>query len=112
MVVERELRGLGISLHFDAYAGLPKVLADRVQIQQVLVNLLLNGAQAMSNVKGPRDLTIRLRDAGGEVRVDVQDRGRGISPGDDGAHLHGLPDHARRRNGDGAGHLPQLRRIP
>jgi signal transduction histidine kinase len=80
MVVERELRDLGISVHFDADAGLPRVLADQVQIQQVLVNLLLNGAQAMSEVQGPRDLTIRLRSAGDSVRVEIQDRGRGIPP--------------------------------
>ena len=80
MVVERELRGLGTSVHFDADAGLPPVPADPVQIQQVLVNLLLNGAQAMAEVQGPRDLTIRLRHGGGVVRVEVQDRGRGIPP--------------------------------
>ncbi|NGM24175.1 PAS domain-containing sensor histidine kinase [Roseomonas stagni] len=81
MVVGREMRELGISVHFDADAGLPRVSADAVQIQQVLVNLLLNGAQAMSEVPGPRDLTIRLHAAAEAVQVDVQDCGCGIAAG-------------------------------
>ncbi|MCQ4160780.1 ATP-binding protein, partial [Roseomonas sp. GC11] len=80
MVIERELRGHGVSVHFDADAGLPPVLADPVQIQQVLVNLMLNGAQAMAGVQGPRDLTLCLRDGGAVVHAEVRDRGCGIPP--------------------------------
>jgi signal transduction histidine kinase len=79
LLVERELRAHGISVHFDAEEHLPPVLADPIQIQQVLVNLMLNAAQAMSGLDGPRDLTITLYKSDEDVRVNVQDNGIGIA---------------------------------
>src|SRR5262245_1561009 len=57
-------------------------MADRVQIQQVVMNLILNGLEAMSEVEDrERDLVIRTqRSEGDQVRVAVQDSGVGIDP--------------------------------
>jgi signal transduction histidine kinase len=52
------------------------VSADRVQLQQVLMNLMLNGMEAMSEGGGELKLSTRLE--GGEVRVSVSDSGVGI----------------------------------
>ena len=61
---------------------LPPVTGDRVQLQQVILNLLLNASDAMSGVDDrPRQLLIRTeRDEGGRVRVSVQDAGTGFEP--------------------------------
>ena len=57
-------------------ADLPSVSADRVQLQQVLMNLMLNGMEATSERGG--ELTISTRGEGGEVMVSVSDAGVGI----------------------------------
>ena len=61
---------------------LPLILGDRVQLQQVILNLLRNGSDAMSTVEDrPRRLLIRTeRDEGGQVRLTVQDAGVGFDP--------------------------------
>ena len=64
--------------------GLFPVQGDRVQLQQVLMNLILNAVEAMSSdKKGPRELSIRTeqRRADGGVLVQIRDSGPGIGPG-------------------------------
>ena len=62
--------------------GLPPVAGDRVQLQQVILNLLRNASDAMSTVEGrPRQLLIRTQaDGDGRVRLTVQDAGVGFAP--------------------------------
>ena len=61
--------------------GLEYVRGDRVQLQQVLFNLILNSVEAMSSVEGVRELLISTQqDHAGEVLVAVQDSGPGIDP--------------------------------
>jgi signal transduction histidine kinase len=76
------LRGLGVRL--DLAAGLPPVLGDRFQLQQVILNLLANGADAMDGVIGePRELVLRSAgDGAGGVAVAVEDAGVGLDPAD------------------------------
>ena len=64
------------------------VLADRVQLQQVIINLVMNGVQSMLSVTDrPRDLAIRSRrHQYGRVLVEVRDSGVGIDP----KHAHQL----------------------
>jgi C4-dicarboxylate-specific signal transduction histidine kinase len=68
-----------VSLRMDLAADVPPVMADRVQLQQVVVNLLVNGIDAMKEAQGPRDLTVKSwRSQGGEVTVSVADTGVGL----------------------------------
>ena len=73
-------RERGVRSFFTSEPGATSVLADRVQIQQVLVNLMRNAVEAMSTSQ-VRDLSIgtRLR-PDGYVEVTVQDTGPGIAP--------------------------------
>jgi C4-dicarboxylate-specific signal transduction histidine kinase len=83
-LADGELRRHGVALHTDLAADLPPVWGDRVQLQQVLLNLLLNGMEAMRGVTDrPRALVVRVRKEGSEgVLVAVQDAGPGIAPQD------------------------------
>jgi len=58
---------------------LPLVLGDRVQLQQVLINLIINGLQSIESVNGKRELLVQSRvDPEGNVVVAVKDSGAGI----------------------------------
>jgi len=80
-LVEHELLSRRVSLRMELTPALPAVLADRVQLQQVIINLMMNGIEAMQAVTDrPRDLVIRsCQDEEHEVLLSVQDRGTGIS---------------------------------
>jgi steroid delta-isomerase-like uncharacterized protein len=65
-----------VVMHTELAADLPSVSADRVLLQQVLMNLMLNGIEAMSEQGG--ELKISTRCEGGEVMVSVSDTGVGI----------------------------------
>jgi signal transduction histidine kinase len=77
-----ELRRSGVILRTELADDLPVVRGDRVQLQQVILNLLLNASDAMSGVNDrPRQLVIRTeRDEGDQVRLSVQDAGVGFEP--------------------------------
>jgi C4-dicarboxylate-specific signal transduction histidine kinase len=72
-----------ISLTLDLSADLPSVVGDRIQLQQVILNLVLNGAEAMRDVEADsRELIVRTRcDDPSTVTVVVQDSGSGIEAG-------------------------------
>jgi signal transduction histidine kinase len=60
---------------------LPRVQGDRVQLQQVMLNLIMNASEAMAgNVSDARKLIIRTASAGGRVHVSFLDRGPGFAP--------------------------------
>jgi PAS domain S-box-containing protein len=71
-----------VVLRAELAEGLPNVMGDRVQLQQVIVNLLRNASDAMSAVESrPRQLVIRTeRDEEDCVRLTVQDSGVGLDP--------------------------------
>jgi len=77
-----EFGTIQVLLKQDLAEGLPPVMGDRIQIQQVILNLIRNGLDAMSEVSDrPRELTIKT-DLGesGSVRLSVKDSGTGIDP--------------------------------
>jgi len=75
-----ELQRSHVILRREFATDLPPVLGDRIQLQQVILNLLLNASDAMSAVDDrPRKLVIRTeRDAENRVRLTVQDAGMGL----------------------------------
>jgi PAS domain S-box-containing protein len=72
----------GVSIHTDLMEGLPMIHGDRVQLQQVVLNLIINAIEALSGVsEGLRELLISTaKDGSGGVIVSVWDSGPGISP--------------------------------
>jgi PAS domain S-box-containing protein len=80
-LVQRELIGHQVSLRMELAATLPMIMGDRVQLQQVIINLVMNGIEAMQSVTDrPRELVIRSRqDETQQVLVSVTDCGVGIS---------------------------------
>jgi PAS domain S-box-containing protein len=83
-LVQRELATRHVSWRLELAAELPIVLCDRVQLQQVIINLIMNGVEAMQPiVDRPHELAIRsFRDEAQRVLVDVVDTGVGISSDD------------------------------
>jgi len=91
-VVTREVVALSLSelqrgrviLSMQLAEGLPLITGDRVQLQQVILNLLLNAAEAMSGIDDrPRELLIRTEsEKSDRVRLTVQDAGVGFEPRD------------------------------
>jgi PAS domain S-box-containing protein len=76
-----ETRRYSISVHTELAAHLPQVMGDRVQLQQVLMNLMVNGIDAMKEVDGTRELAIKSQRADNEdVVVSVTDSGVGLPP--------------------------------
>jgi C4-dicarboxylate-specific signal transduction histidine kinase len=80
---ESEMRRNRVLLKMDMAAELPSIMGDRVQLQQVVLNLILNGIESMSSVEDhPRELVIRTRrgQVDDQVSVAVQDSGIGLDP--------------------------------
>jgi signal transduction histidine kinase len=81
-LLQHELRSHGVSLQTEMTPSRLSILGDRVQLQQVLMNLVLNGMEAIASVTdGPRELLIRSSKNGADQTiVAVQDSGIGIDP--------------------------------
>jgi C4-dicarboxylate-specific signal transduction histidine kinase len=77
-IVEGEARAKGVAMTIAVQHGLAPVIADRVQIQQVLLNLLVNAIDAMNAVVGPRTLEVRAEGRAAELVVSVRDSGAGL----------------------------------
>ena len=82
-LVASELEKNRISTQIDLLPDVTLVLADRIQLQQVILNLIMNGIEAMTSVAGrPRRLLIRSQmHESGNVLVVVHDSGAGLDPG-------------------------------
>ena len=80
-LVQREFVNHNVSLRLDLAPALPSIMADRVQLQQVIINLVMNGIEAMQSIADqPRELVIRSQlDEKQQVLVSVTDCGTGIS---------------------------------
>jgi C4-dicarboxylate-specific signal transduction histidine kinase len=90
MLTRNEAARKGVTLRLDLAADLPPVLGDRVQLQQVILNLVMNGVEAMASASSrPRELHIRSRrHESDKALIAVQDSGVGL----DGQNLEKLFD--------------------
>jgi two-component system, LuxR family, sensor kinase FixL len=79
-LVRSDLVRQGVAATAELPAGLPRALGDRVQVQQVILNLVTNACDAMRSAKpADRRIVVRAESAdGARVRVSVSDRGEGI----------------------------------
>ena len=82
VLTRSEMNGKCVDLRLNLAPDLPPVLGDRVQLQQVMLNLILNGIEAMNTVKGrKRELTIETAVlADREALTTVRDSGVGLDP--------------------------------
>jgi NO-binding membrane sensor protein with MHYT domain len=80
LLVQRDVLSHGVSLRTELASPLPTVLGDRVQLQQVVINLLMNGVEAMAPIADrPREILIRSEQhEADKVHVAVLDSGIGI----------------------------------
>ena len=74
----------GVAVQAELADGLPLIRGDRVQLQQVMLNLIINAVEAMTGVsEGPRELLISTaKSETGGVRVAMRDSGPGLAPAD------------------------------
>jgi C4-dicarboxylate-specific signal transduction histidine kinase len=80
-LLNNEAARYSVTVRTDLAADIPTVLADRVQLQQVLVNLILNGVDAMREVAGTRELVLASRRSeDGQIALSVSDTGVGLPP--------------------------------
>jgi len=79
ILLRNEISRQSIEVRTELAEALPQIMADRVQLQQVMMNLIMNSIDAMKDVDGPRELTINSRNAESEqVTVSVSDTGVGL----------------------------------
>jgi PAS domain S-box-containing protein len=79
LFLHNEANRHSVGMRTDVAGGIPRVMADRVQLQQVLMNLMLNGIQAMEQTGGELTINAQL-DPHGRVLISVSDTGVGFPP--------------------------------
>jgi PAS domain S-box-containing protein len=78
VLLRSEANRYSISIRTELAEDLPKVMADRVQLQQVFMNLMLNGIEAMKETNGGGELTIKSEARDGQLLISVSDTGVGL----------------------------------
>jgi NO-binding membrane sensor protein with MHYT domain/nitrogen-specific signal transduction histidine kinase len=81
VLLRSETTQYSIWVRTELMPDLPQVMGDRVQLQQVLMNLILNGVEAMKDVDGTRELALKSqRTEDDQLLVTVRDNGKGLPP--------------------------------
>jgi len=80
VLLRSEANRYSISIRTELAEDLPKVMADRVQLQQVFMNLMLNGIDAMKGTTGGGELTIKSEAGDAQLLISVSDTGVGLPP--------------------------------
>jgi signal transduction histidine kinase len=81
LLLRTEVSRYAISVRTKLVADLPPVMGDRVQLQQVMMNLIMNSIDAMKTLEGTRELTITSqREENAQLLVSVSDTGVGLPP--------------------------------
>jgi two-component system sensor kinase FixL len=92
----------GVTLRVDLAPGPLVTLGDRVQLQQVVLNLIVNAIEALAHFEGDRTVRVRTAEApGGLVRVSIEDTGPGLRPSDRGRIFQ--PFYSTKTKGMGMG---------
>jgi PAS domain S-box-containing protein len=79
VLLRSEVNRYSISIRIELAEGLPRVMADRVQLQQVFMNLMLNGIDAMKGTSSGGELAIKSEPGNGQLVISVSDTGVGFS---------------------------------
>jgi signal transduction histidine kinase len=80
VLLRSEANRYSLSIRTELAEDLPKVMADRIQLQQVFMNLMLNGIDAMKETIGGGELTIKSEAGDGQLLISDSDTGVGLSP--------------------------------
>jgi signal transduction histidine kinase len=80
VLLRGEANRYSISIRIEVAEDLPKVMADRVQLQQVFMKLMLNGIDAMKGTTGEGELTIKSETNDAQLLISVSDTGVGLHP--------------------------------
>jgi PAS domain S-box-containing protein len=80
VLLQHEATRYSISIRSELAADIPPLLADRVQLQQVLMNLMLNGIEAMKEMNPARELTVKSQHDDNHLLISVSDTGAGLPP--------------------------------
>lgn len=102
-LAESDARMHDIELQLDLAPEPPRIYADPVQIQQVILNLIRNGIDAMNEIgcRNGRTIQIETRAIGDTVRLEVRDQGPGVA--EDQSELVFTPFHTTKKEGMGMG---------
>jgi len=102
-LADSDARMHNIELELDLTPELPQIFADPVQIQQVILNLIRNGIDAMNEIgcRNGRCIQIATIQEGNEVRLEVRDQGSGVA--EDQSELVFTPFHTTKKEGMGMG---------
>jgi PAS domain S-box-containing protein len=92
VLLRGEAKRYSIPIRSDLARDLPKIMADHVQLQQVLMNHMLNSIEAMKDLTPPGEVTISSRREDTQLVISVSDTGVGLPPGEaDQIFTHSLP---------------------
>ena len=81
VLLHSEATQFAVLVRTELAADLPQIIGDRVQLQQVLMNLMMNSIDAMKDVDGTRELTVQSqRGEDSQVLISVSDTGMGLPP--------------------------------
>ena len=107
VLLRSEATAYSISVRTELAEDLPQVMGDRVQLQQVLMNLMMNSIDAMKEVDGTREITIKSQRGENGATAGVGQRyRRGAAPAAGGPDLQCLLYHQTQWDRHGTSHQP------